>query len=151
MEADQSVMDTWEGLSPIASIYQDYEERRALPRVRVKRLPATVTLGDKKRLSATVHNISPDGVQLRCTREVAAQLHPSGRSIQPAAEHQEVFLSFNMASGDSLTDVQIVCSVWYFAIIPDGRVAFGLKFERFMGESERALDKLFAAILEPGQ
>lgn len=58
------------------NLYDMYEEKRDYPRVSVNSL-AVVHKQDEYDVNVILHDISPDGVQLRCTRKRHTRFTPA--------------------------------------------------------------------------
>ena len=96
-------------------------------------------------------DISPDGLQVRCTRAIAEALNPRGQRIK----YEDNFIintKFTVPIDDEQHVVAVSCQIYYFVLLPDVEgedVAFGLKFKKFEGESIRYIGDLIENELEP--
>ena len=139
-------MNTKHGDQP----YDFYEETRKYPRVHIN-LPITIYLDNKRFITASIYDISPDGLQIRCTRAVAEALNPRGKRIK-YEDNIIVNTKFTVPIDDEQHVVAVSCQIYYFVILPDVEgedVAFGLKFKKFEGESIRHIGDLIENELEP--
>ncbi len=104
-----------------------HEESRLYPRVvlmtsvEVMRIKGAV-------VKALLVDISPDAVQIRCSRSAAFCLHPSARFIQPE-NGSEVLLKVKLPQYQGATEIVLRCRMTYFTQGHDGNVTFGLRFE----------------------
>ncbi|MCI0400721.1 MAG: PilZ domain-containing protein [Gammaproteobacteria bacterium] len=123
-----------------------YEERRRFPRLIVNRR-AEIRKAQGHVVNALVHDISPDGLQVRCDRDAAKILHPSGRFITPEnASEVDVRLSVALQKGEM--EVKARCRLVYLAVVP-GSIAFGMKFIKFYGDSAKILKRFIEESMEP--
>ena len=125
------------------------DDPRAYPRIKVRDATAELVLADSKRLTVGVHDISPDGIQIRCDVNAAKQLHPSDKTSPEDVPPLFVKIGLPLPGGvsDLLTESRII----HFAIMSGGDdVAFGLKFLKFVGTGKQDLDRFIAQELEPG-
>ncbi|HKK16438.1 MAG TPA: PilZ domain-containing protein, partial [Gammaproteobacteria bacterium] len=108
--------------------YNQFEERRKYPRV-VMGKPVTVHYnGDH--IDAEIHDISADGIQVRCDRKSFQVIHPSGRFIR-RENAPIVDISFRLAINGQLNDVKVRGLLYYFVVLSnagDRDIAFGLRF-----------------------
>jgi PilZ domain-containing protein len=130
--------------------YDFYEESRKYPRVKVK-LPVQLTLDNDRCVSASIYDISPDGLQIRCNRETAAVLNPGGKKIDQ--EHNlTVKAVFSLPIDYEQKKITVSCEVYYFVIVPgdtEEDVAFGLQFKKFEGQSIKYIGRHILSELEP--
>lgn len=139
-------MNTKHGDQP----YDFYEETRKYPRVHIN-LPITIYLDNKRFITASIYDISPDGLQVRCTRAVAEALNPRGKRIK-YEDNIIVNTKFTVPIDDEQHVVAVSCQIYYFVMLPDVSgedIAFGLKFKKFEGQSIRYIGDLIENELEP--
>ena len=86
-----------------------------------------------------MHDISPDGVQLRCNRKTAHIIHPTGKFITSNTAH-EVGLKFSLPIDGKEKEVIVQAKIYYFSIVAIDVVAFGVKFMQFEKFTERHVD-----------
>jgi hypothetical protein len=120
------------------NLYDLYEEKRAYPRVKVNAL-AVLNKKDEWEVNAIVHDISPDGIQLRCNRKSAHVIHPTGKLITEKTA-PEVTLKFSLPIEGKEKEVIVQSKIYYFSIIEIDVVAFGIKFKQFEKFSGRHVD-----------
>lgn len=124
-----------------------YEEKRDYPRVDVNKL-AVVHKKDEYDVNVILHDISPDGVQLRCDRKTAYIIHPDGKFITNKTA-PEVVLKFALPIDDKEKDVIVQVKIYYFTIIATDVVAFGAKFKKFEKFTQRHVDDYIAQSIVP--
>ena len=108
--------------------YNYYEERRKYPRV-VINSPIVIYHNDLV-LNGEIHDISVDGLQVRCDRKTFQSIHPSGRFIRKE-NAPVVNVLFHLAVKGQQFDISVKCLVYYFVVLPDAGIsdiAFGLRF-----------------------
>ena len=131
----------------IINLYDMYEEKREYPRVKVNTL-AIVEKKDEYEAHAIIHDISPDGVQLRCNRKNAHIIHPSGKFMSETSA-PEVILKFSLPVDGRDKDIIVRVKLYYFSIIEMDAVAFGAKFIQFEKFSERHVDEFIMKSVVP--
>jgi PilZ domain-containing protein len=129
------------------NLYDMYEEKRDYPRVSVNAL-AVIQKKDENDLNAIVHDISPDGVQIRCNRKTAHVVHSSGKFITDKTA-PEVVLKFSLPIDGKEKDVIVQSKIYYFSIIEIDTVAFGVKFKKFDKFTERHVDNYIMKSVVP--
>jgi len=138
--------DTTAKLGVARRLYETYEDKRCFPRVHLR--CRGLVLFEDERYSVIVHNISPDGAQIRCDRETAGKLNPDGRRIEADHELQiELIANLPVEYGGGL--LKTTCRMWYFSIVPDNEVAFGLRFENLQAETSEILTEFIRRAMEP--
>lgn len=133
----------------IISLYDMYEEKRGYPRVSVNTL-AEVHKQDEYDVSMIVHDISPDGVQLRCNRKTAYTIHPTGKFLTDKTA-LEVVLKFNLPIDNKEKEVIVHSKIYYFTIIATDVVAFGAKFKKFEKFTRRYLQNFIMESMIPAE
>jgi hypothetical protein len=129
------------------NLYDMYEEKRDYPRVDVNTL-AVVHKKNEYDVNLILHDISPDGVQLRCNRKTAFKIHPSGKFITDKTA-PEFVLKFALPIGGKEKDVIVQSKVYYFTIIATDVVAFGAKFKKFEKFTQRHVDDYIEQSIVP--
>ena len=124
------------------------EDRRRYPRIELER-PGHVRLASGETVDVTVHDLSPDGLQIRCTRAVALALHPSGRTIPAGIRGPDVHLVFDMPLPSGPVPLKMVGSIVHFALLGPQVVAIGLEFRHMSPASVQHVKQFIYASLEP--
>lgn len=129
--------------------YETYEERRRYPRI-VLNTPVTLEFGGNS-LSALAHDLSPDGLQLRCDRKTLADIHPSGRFIgrddAPILEAK-----FELEIRGRTEKVVATIKMYYFVLLPEEPerdVAFGGQFVEFREDGRGLVEAFIEEALQP--
>lgn len=115
-----------------------YEEKRDYPRVDVNTL-AEVHKEDEYDVNVILHDISPDGVQLRCNRKTAHIIHPTGKFLTEKTS-PKVVLQFSLPIEGNEREVIVQSKIYYFTIIATDIVAFGAKFIEFKKFTDRHVE-----------
>ena len=131
----------------IINWYEMYEEKRDYPRVSVNSL-AEVHKKDEYDVNVILHDISPDGVQLRCNRKTAHVIHPTGKFITDKTA-PIVKLKFVLVIDEREKEVFVESKIYYFSIIATDVVAFGVKFKKFEKFTERHVDSFIMKSIIP--
>ena len=125
-----------------------HKDRRSLPRVTL-RCPGQVVLADGKSVKAIVHDVSRDGLQIRCDKHTALAINPSGRSIQDGSDAPEVQVIFEVPLADGKGRVRVRGTLMYFALIAPDIAAFGMRFKSISRSGVENLRAVVTAALQP--
>ncbi|MCI0591723.1 MAG: PilZ domain-containing protein [Gammaproteobacteria bacterium] len=118
--------------------YQVQEEKRRYPRIVIDRL-IEIEQADGSVVSALAHDISPDGLQIRCDRDTAKTLNPSETQIE-GDKGPEFKVRLSLPLQEGLVELGARCKTLYRAVIPGAEgVAFGMQFKEFEGDSFKYL------------
>ena len=129
------------------NLYDMYEEKRDYPRISVNTL-AEIHKQDEYDVNVILHDISPDGVQLRCNRKTAHTIHPSGKFITEKTA-PDVVLKFSLSVNNKEKEVIVQSKIYYFTIIAPDVVAFGAKFRQFEKFTDRHVDNYIMKSVVP--
>lgn len=129
------------------SLYDIYEEKREYPRISLNAI-ASLSLPDGFDVSIIVHDMSPDGIQLRCNRKTAHMIHPSGQFITEATA-PGLDIRFNLNVDNSEREILAHIKLFYFTIISEDTVAFGARFIRFDKFTDRHVDRFITNAMSP--
>ncbi len=130
--------------------YEFYEESRKYPRIKIS-LPIKLYINDEPHLNASIYDISPDGLQVRCSREVALAINPGGKNIK-AEDNLLIKTEFELPIANEKKTISVESKVYYFTIISGDDVedvALGLKFKTFSGKSITYIGQHILSELEP--
>ncbi len=108
-----------------------FKETRLFPRIK-RRLPVLITTNDGQRIYSTIYDLSPEGIQIRCERDIAFKINPDGLQIDEL-NLAKVKLTFPLPVGNDMVKITINCEVSYLAIVPDNideQFALGLRFKK---------------------
>jgi hypothetical protein len=130
--------------------FEALDEKRKYPRLNLH-IPVKVQYAHGEFVEATLHDISPDGLQIRCDPSTAGIIYPSGRYIlednQPS-----VTVGFSLHKQGEKEEIIVKCSICYFALLTGGEckeVAFGLHFKQFKGNCLQQIKQFFISEMEP--
>lgn len=138
-----------DGLAQTQTIFRRIiDDRRRYPRL-ILRMPGKVLLAGGQIIEVTVHDIAPDGVQIRCSRKKAIILYPEARSIPEGKVGAELQLVFTAPLKRGRVPVSIVGGLIFFALINPNLVALGLKYSAISPNSRKILNMLIREALEP--
>ncbi len=129
--------------------YDIYEEKRKYPRVMVGR-PMEIVIGEQK-LPGIIHDISPDGLQIRCDRKTLQVIRPSGKSIK-GGTGPLVNVVFNLPLGRRDKSIKAEVRMYYFVLLPEEKVcdvAFGARFTSMTRECQADVESFFRDALQP--
>jgi hypothetical protein len=104
------------------------EDRRAFPRVTLG-CPGKVMLTGGDVVNVVIHDLSRDGLQIRCSKKAALAIHPEGKSIKDGTAPREVQVVFYVPVDSGDGRVKAKGELVYFALIAPDLVAMGLKFK----------------------
>jgi hypothetical protein len=130
-----------------APLYEALECRRKYPRIVIDH-PARLRTAEGDIINASVYDISPDGVQVRCDRDGAAKVHPSGRFIK-AGEGPRLEMELDLPFAAGPRRLHALCKAFYIAVISHELIAFGLRFRKFVGDGASVLESFVAEAMEP--
>jgi hypothetical protein len=146
MADNESFEDTAARFGRAATFYEQYDERRVFPRIKMHE-SAEILLGGKV-LPVVIYDISPDGMQLRCDREVAQVINPTGRRIE-VGKGPVVGFRCQLPLRDGPAAFSAECQVWWFALTPQGQVALGFRFKDTSLKDRSTLSRFIEYSMEP--
>ena len=126
-----------------------HQDRRSLPRVTL-RCPGQVMLDDQKLLKVIIHDVSRDGLQIRCDKTTAAAINPTGRAIKDGPDAPELQAVFEVPLSTGPGRVRVRGTLMYFALIAPDVAAFGMRFKSISRSGVENLRAVVRAALEPG-
>lgn len=126
-----------------------HQDRRRLPRVTL-RLPGKVLLPGGGTANVIIHDLSRDGLQIRCDKQTAFLLNPSGRSVKEGPEAQELRVLFDVPLGSGSGQVRARGALMYFQLIAPDVAAFGMRFKSISKSGVQHLRAVVQAALQPG-
>ncbi len=134
----------------LEQVNEQYEEHRNYPRLKLD-MPALILCVDQHLVKGHVHDISPDGLQIRSSRKDALAINPEGKQISPK-DRIMVNVVFDLPSKTGDKQIKVICNIYYFTLTHDDGdkdIAFGLKFIKFDGTCGRYVDQFFIRKMEP--
>ncbi len=123
-------------------------DKRKMPRV-VLRAPARLVTPAGEHLTVTVRDVAPDGLQLRCSRAIAARINPGGRAIRDGEPVVHVEVAFGVPTDDGRAVVRILGRLIYFSIIAPDVVAIGVTMVAASKADRARLERFFAYAMRP--
>lgn len=114
-----------------ASKQEHFEEKRKYPRLKIS-LPIKVYYQGKDFIVACIHDISPDGMQVRCSEENA----------QVLKNEKIVSVIVNFCLPSSGKEIMVKSEICYLDLSKHNSVreaVCGLKFLQFTGDSKKQL------------
>jgi hypothetical protein len=124
-----------------------HKDRRALPRVTL-RCPGKVILAGGDVVNVIIHDLSRDGLQLRCGKNAAHAINPDGKAIKDGASHPEIQVLFYVPLDSGKGRVKAKGKLIYFSLIAPDIVALGLKFKSISSSGVEHLKKVVKSALE---
>ena len=117
-----------------------YEEKREYPRI-VINSPATI-LYKIHQLEVRIHDISPEGLQIRADSASLKKINPHDE-IFTEANAPLLDVTFSLKLSDMDMRINALCKMYYSSSLSneeDKDVACGLKFVNFEGDGSLQLD-----------
>ncbi len=124
-----------------------HKDRRALPRVTL-RCPGKVILAGGDVVNVIIHDLSRDGLQLRCGKNAAHAINPDGKAIKEGASHPEIQVLFYVPLDSGKGRVKAKGKLMYFSLIAPDIVALGLKFKSISSGGVEHLRSVVKAALK---
>ena len=123
------------------------EDRRTLPRVTLG-CPGKVMLCGGDVVNVIVHDLSRDGLQIRCSKKAALAINPEGKAIKDGSTPREVQVLFYVPVDSGKGRVKTKGRLMYFALIAPDLVAMGIKFKSISSGGVEHLRSVVKAALE---
>ena len=105
-----------------------HKDRRSLPRVTL-RCPGKVILPGGDVVNVMIHDLSRDGLPMRCGQKAAHAINPDGKAIKDGASPPEIQVLFYVPLDSGKGRVKAKGKLMYFSLIAPDIVALGLKFK----------------------
>ena len=121
------------------SLHDALERRRKYPRIVID-VPVIIKPEKATAVTAIVHDISIDGIQVRCDRGTTKQLHPTGKFIKEG-KGSLVEVEFDLQIKAQPEKITITCQIYYFTVISKTEFAFGLLFRKYSDKSAALVDR----------
>ncbi len=123
------------------------EDRRALPRITLG-CPGKVLLPGGGVVNVVIHDLSRDGMQIRCSKKAALAINPEGKAIKDGSSSLVVQVLFYVPVDSGNGRVKAKGELVYFALIAPDIVALGLKFKSISSGGVEHLRTFVKAALE---
>lgn len=125
------------------SNFEDFENRRRFPRLKMN-LSVAVTGQDEEKFKGIIHDISPDGVQVRYGISDGEKLFSEKEGSTEDLHATASVLQFDLAYGKTVAHVRIYARCAYLRPIDDDTLASGMFFsEENLEENKKISDFLF--------
>ncbi len=124
-----------------------HKDRRALPRVTLK-CPGKVILPGGDVVNVMIHDLSRDGLQLRCGKKAAHAINPDGKAIKDGVSPPEIQVLFYVPLDSGKGRVKAKGTLMYFSLIAPDIMALGLKFKSISSGGVEHLRSVVKAALE---
>ncbi len=119
-----------------------------MPRVTL-RCPGKAMLADGTIVDIIVHDVSRDGLQIRCDKAAAVAIHPSAKPIEEKQGAPKLKMQFDVPLSSGPATVKVRGRLMYFALISADIAAFGVRFQSVSREGVEILQSVIRAALEP--
>ena len=126
-----------------------HKDRRRLPRV-VLSCPGKVILEGGDMVNVIIHDLSRDGLQIRCGKKAAHAINPAGKAISDNAAPVEIEVLFYVPVDSGKGRVKAKGRLIYFSLIAPDIIAMGLKFISISSGGVEHLRNVVKSALEPG-
>lgn len=124
-----------------------HKDRRALPRVTLG-CAGKVILPGGDVVNVMIHDLSRDGLQMRCGKSAAHAIHPAGKAVKDGDEPLEIQVLFYVPLDSGKGRVKAKGKLMYFSLIAPDIVALGLKFKSISSGGVEHLRSVVKAALE---
>ena len=124
-----------------------HKDRRALPRVTLG-CPGKVILPGGDVVNVMIHDLSRDGLQIRCGKKAAHAINPDGKAVKDGAEEVEIQVLFYVPVDSGKGRVKAKGKLMYFSLIAPDIMALGLKFKSISSGGIEHLKKVVKTALE---
>tara|TARA_B100000809_G_C14636880_1_gene350693 strand:- start:65 stop:478 length:414 start_codon:yes stop_codon:yes gene_type:complete len=128
----------------------DFEDRRKYPRLTIC-VPVKVYFDPGKYAEAWLQDMSPDGLQIRCDKELANKINATGEGTL-GKKKPSLIVEFVLPHQNSDSKIIAQCSICYSTALPpesNHEIAFGCLFKQFKGDCLTHIKDFFLNELEP--
>ena len=123
------------------------QPRRQHLRIRVNH-PVSVRLPDGTFAEDIVHNVSLDGLQLRCPRSIAELFYPSSTAIDEN-NRPGITLGITFPFPEGAPEVSVQCRLYYVRALEEDRFTLGLRFEKFEASGHQHFERFIQECMRP--
>jgi hypothetical protein len=124
-----------------------HKDRRSLPRVTLG-CPGKVILPGGDVVNVMIHDLSRDGLQIRCGKKAAHAINPDGKAIKEGGGAVEIQVLFYVPVDSGKGRVKAKGKLMYFSLIAPDIMALGLKFKSISSGGIEHLKKVVKSALE---
>ena len=120
--------------------HEHHEDRREYPRIAIDS-PVNI-LYKMQQLDARIHDISPDGLQIRTNSASLKKIYPDNENFTDA-NRPLLDVTFHLKLFEMDMRINALCEMYYSNPLQDGQdkdVACGLKFINFEGDGSLQLE-----------
>ena len=123
--------------------FDAFDNRRKFPRLK-KNLPITITGSNGERFNGVLHDISPDGIQVRFAASDGSRLFPDKQTTNEDAKALKCNLQFDLAYKESVSHIRINAFPVYLRPVSKNILAAGMFFsDEALSENKKISDYLF--------
>ena len=97
-----------------------------------------------------IHDLSRDGLQIRCGKKAALAINPESKAIKDGAAPREIQVLFHVPVNSGKGRVKVTGKLLYFSLIAPDIVAMGLKFTSVSSSGAEHLKNVIKTALENG-
>ncbi len=122
-----------------SKLHEHHEEKRDYPRI-ILDSPVNI-LYKLHQLEARIHDISPDGLQIRADSDSLMKINPENEEFTEAnAPLMDITFCLKLYEMDMR--INALCKIYYSnTLLDDKDVAYGLKFINFEGDGSSQLEE----------
>ena len=124
-----------------------HKDRRALPRVTLS-CAGKVILPGGDIVNVMIHDLSRDGLQIRCGKKASHAINPDGKAIKDGGSPLEIQVLFYVPVESGKGRVKAKGKLMYFSLIAPDIVALGLKFKSISSGGVEHLRAVVKSALE---
>ncbi len=123
-----------------------HKDRRALPRVTLN-CSGKVILPNGDIVNVMIHDLSRDGLQIRCGKKAAHAIYPEGKAIKDGAPRPEIQVLFYVPVDSGKGRVKAKGKIMFFSLIAPDIIALGMKFKSISSSGVEHLRNVVKAAL----
>ncbi len=131
-------------VQPVSKIF---DSRREYPRLQLN-IPLSLRRTDGVTIEAILHDLSPNGAQIRYTGD-RADLLPTLQISSKDLKSLKYLLSFHLANADNTTAINIEARPVYARRLKTGETAMGMLFDCGLKKEKDKIQKLLMLLGEP--
>lgn len=123
--------------------FDAFDNRRKFPRLK-KNLPVTITGSNGEKFNGVLHDISPDGIQVRFAVSDGTRLFPDKQTTAEDAKALKCNLQFDLAYKESVSHISVNAFPVYLRPVSKNILAAGMFFsDENLSENKKISDYLF--------
>ena len=125
------------------------EDKRDYPRVKLHQF-AQVRFANGQVAPKSVSDVSLGGMYLRCSRALAAYIHPTLAAIE-AGNWPKAVLAIGLPYPKGIPEIIVECSLRHVSKIASDEIAFRVQFKRFKGDGATHLRRFIIESMRPDE